>query len=769
MENKTSDYLSMGLRCFAVLSLRATLVSVGLYGGICLAQEDPFGASPKPAGGTPAAAAGAKPAARPTVVEREPLVIELLRASNPTSPEQLLSAAQTAFQFGRLDEAKTLLAKLLAEKPADEALAPLTARYANFLLQIGALKDLQPEGKEVADIVLSAAQRVAQDQTRIESAITQLNNPDQAARRVAIEQLSRSGAAAVNPILLTLADASRAAEHAAVRAALVQIGQPVEAPLIAALDTKNELLKNQVIAVLGRLGSRRADLFLIRLALDAQSPAETRQLAAAVLHRIHGAIPNLYEGEKYLNDQILRLLKGEIPFDSDQNDRVNLWTWDESTQQVTPGQLPRPDAGLLLAARAASYLYVLKSGEPAAQRLMLVTNLELAKTLGGFNRPISTKAGSAGAVALAAGPEMLNGVVSEALRMGKTGAAAAAAELLGQLGDISALKTSGPETPLAEALGSSDRRVRLAAALAAARISKGEPFSGAGRMVETLGWFISTGGINSVLIGHPRGEEAQSLVGFVNSLGFEGQGAYSGRVLAERAFTSSDFAFVLIADAIDGPPVEELVQWLRRDYRTARLPIGVMARGERLLKLEDAFSGDRYTTVFPRIYSVEVCGIEINKLLAIAGRDFVDRDERIAQANAALAALKMLAEQPAVFAQYDLLSQQNIVIAALANPALTTAAAALLTYYPTPAAQTALVDFASQSNRPLADRQAAASAFAESVRARGVLLTQAQIAQQFARYNASQSADKGTQELLGSILDAIEAPALARGELKKLP
>src|SRR5690348_3466466 len=112
MENKTSDYLSTGLRRFVVRSLLATLVSVGLFGGICLAQEDPFGASPKPAGGTPAAAVGPKPAAKPTVVEREPLVIELLRASNPTSPDQLLSAAQTAFQFGRLDEAKSLLAKL---------------------------------------------------------------------------------------------------------------------------------------------------------------------------------------------------------------------------------------------------------------------------------------------------------------------------------------------------------------------------------------------------------------------------------------------------------------------------------------------------------------------------------------------------------------------------------------------------------------------------------------------------------------------------------
>ena len=44
-------------------------------------------------------------------------------------------------------------------------------------------------------------------------------------------------------------------------------------------------------------------------------------------------------------------------------------------------------------------------------------------------------------------------------------------------------------------------------------------------------------------------------------------------------------------------------------------------------------------------------------------------------------------------------------------------------------------------------------------------LTQEQIARQYARYNSSQALDKPTQELLASILDTIEAPAIARGDL----
>jgi hypothetical protein len=86
----------------------------------------------------------------------------------------------------------------------------------------------------------------------------------------------------------------------------------------------------------------------------------------------------------------------------------------------------------------------------------------------------------------------------------------------------------------------------------------------------------------------------------------------------------------------------------------------------------------------------------------------------------------------------------------------------------TPRAQSALVDFASQHSRPLADRQASAAGFQAAVKARGLLLTKVQIAEQYARYNASERLDQETQAVLGSVLDAIEAPAVARGEFRRM-
>src|SRR5262249_12386510 len=140
---------------------------------LCAAQEDPFGAAPKPA------ADGAK--AKPPVVKEEakpePLAIQLLRASKPTTARELIAAAQSALQFVRPDQAKRYLAQLLSDKPSDDALAALAASYADLLLQLTQSKDLQPEGKQVAEQFYSASARVLQSSERIEQAIRQLSDP----------------------------------------------------------------------------------------------------------------------------------------------------------------------------------------------------------------------------------------------------------------------------------------------------------------------------------------------------------------------------------------------------------------------------------------------------------------------------------------------------------------------------------------------------------------------------------------------------------------
>src|SRR5437764_13431692 len=104
-----------------------------------------------------------------------------------------------------------------------------------------------------------------------------------------------------------------------------------------------------------------------------------------------------------------------------------MWQCDHVQQEAKPALLPRRDAGLLLAACLANDLYTLKPNDNAALRLMLLTNLEWAKIVAGLHRPLPLGARTAGASAIAAGPQVVSHVLADALHQARVAASIAAA------------------------------------------------------------------------------------------------------------------------------------------------------------------------------------------------------------------------------------------------------------------------------------------------------------------------------------------------------
>ncbi len=732
------------------------------------AADDPFGA------GAAAPGAPAKPAAAPASTEKLPLVIQQLRDSNPTTPEAILKAAYAVLLYGDAAEAKAYITKFFAAKFPENELAEVPNRVGTgLILRLTRDENLQPEGAHLNELIFAAAAKRAQDPAYLDEQIKKLSAPELALRQSALSRLDASGPHIVTPILRVLADKSREAEHRYLRAALARLSVSTEGPLLGALDVPNDQLKAQIIAVLGRMGSERAVMHLVRLAVDPTVPAEVREVAAASLAKIVGKVPMNDEAKQYLHQEIERLLAGRLPYKLDADDQAEMWDWDDTNRQMTSRKLPQGDAALFLATRLTADLVALEAVSKNtttsdAQKLQLLTSLELTKVLGGLENPLNMAAVTA--LLKDVPSSTINSVLADALKLNRVPAIIAAIEVLASRGDAGALSSAGPaESPLAKALTHTDRRVRLAAALAIVELNPRASFAGASRVLDPLAQTIRTAGVGRVLIAHPRGEEAQTLVGFMNTLGYDGEAAYTGRRLAELAITASDIEFILISDAIDGPPVKDLVQWLRKDYRTAGIPIGVMAKSDDLYSLRYMFAGDSLTAVFARIFSAEVAQADVDILRKLAGRNYVAREERVQQAQAALAAIAKLASAKDGIAHWNLLRYEPAIIAAMDNPALTAAAAGVLATLATPKSQTALVDFASQTSRPIADRQSAAAAFAAAVKNRGLFLTQAQIATQFERYNASERLDAETQKVLGSILDAIESPTASPEKTASAP
>jgi hypothetical protein len=258
------------------------------------------------------------------------------------------------------------------------------------------------------------------------------------------------------------------------------------------------------------------------------------------------------------------------------------------------------------------------------------------------------------------------------------------------------------------------------------------------------------------------------LVGLLNEIGYDADSAGSGKEIFRLAVKNPDYEFLLVSDALESPRASETIQMFRKDPFTARLPIGLMARQENLRHAEAMAELDPLLVAFPRPHDVRSMSFQVGRIGNLAGSTLVGYDARLDQAGRALQHLARLAETQEEHTMYDLFRVQPAVQSALSTPQLSVSAARVLGLLGSPEAQRALVNLASQHARPLAERQAAAAAFAQAVQRRGLLLTHDEILLQFDRYNRSAALDAGTQQVLGVVLDAIEKPSRQRLEKEGL-
>ncbi|WP_425617809.1 hypothetical protein NA78x_001498 [Anatilimnocola sp. NA78] len=739
---------------------------------------DPFGDG----AADPGVPAGKKQADDEPVIPRvEPEVILQLRDSNPKTAEALLQAAGAVHNFGRSDEAKRYLTKFLEAKFPEPDLAPLPSKLGtDFFLTLTTSEKLQPEGQQVSAQVLAAARKLAEDPARLTALVKTLSDPNYEAASSALVLLDQAGPAAVGPLLQAIADPNRSAEHSRLYNALVDLATTTEAPLIGVLAGAPEAMQLIAANALGQIGSRDAVRHLVAPAWAESASPGMQTVARRALEKIMGGVPGRQASEDYLLRQLKQVAEGQHPFKPNPDNKTIVWQWDNAKQSPVSSLLALEDAIRQLNARMTTDLTKLDPKSSAYQRLRLLHYLEFSKAIGGVERPLKLNS-PAFALAKEAGAETTAAVLTQAIVEKRHAAAIAAIEVLAEIGTPELLSGEGTSLDaLATALTHADRRVRLAAALAIVKLNPRVSFPGASHLTEVLGEAVRTAGIDRVLVCDARIEYAQTIVGYLADNGYAGEVALSSREAFRMATTSPDFDFILVSDAFD-LPVTEMVQLLRRDRRTALIPVGVMIASDKVEGLPKILGDSTYrdptgrirnynvdsisvllahdprTIVVPQPYSSEAVAFIAGQVRKRGGRELVSREERNANARAALAALQKLASDNASLNRFGVLRTESSLIIALANPSLTAPAAEVLATLATPKAQTALIEIASQPARPVADRQVAATAFAAAVKKRGILLTTQQILAQYAKYNSSETLDEPTQAILGGLLDTIES------------
>lgn len=723
-------------------------------------------------------AEAATPAAAPAATEPTSTIpaVQAILETKPTTTPELFRAVEIVTNLGDLPVAKHLLGKLLAANPGEAELADLWERLGTArFVRLKAFAELNPEATELAIKVQAAAEHRATDPARLAKLLEQLQSPEPDDQRAAVELLRTGRGAAANALLKVLADPNQEAQHVGARRALVALGDDAFGPMVAALDAPDAAFVAQVVETLAALPRDDVSWYLLAPALAADSPASVSAPALAAVAKRLGHAPSVTEGAAILFNRAQAYYDRRVLLGQSERTPVEVWTWDASAGQAVRNAFSARDAGLHFATRLARDARRLAPQEQSIQMLYLGALLEAEQARLGAEKPLPDDPGSALAELKQADVATVNALLAESLRNGHAAAAMNAVRVLGDLGDAAVLQgANGRPSPLVEALQSDDRRVRFMALRSILKLDPQETFAGSSSVTKTLKSFLLTAGEPRAIVAGPSLREDQRLAGLLLESGYAAESVdVIGNV--QRALNADSDAELLLLDVRYAALTSgELLAKLRRDARTAKLPIGIVYSpydrahptpldnaGGVVVTPDDQQLAEalarRFARVRPILRPQQASDLmtQLGWLLESQSASAVPKEERLTQAKFALTWVRRLAEQGNRV--YELVQLEPAVRALLPFEPYTADAAATLVALGTASGQRDLVELASSEVLPMPQRELSAQAFADSVERHGILLTTKEIELQYDRYNASATADEATQKLLGGILDAMES------------
>jgi hypothetical protein len=576
-------------------------------------------------------------------------------------------------------------------------------------------------------------------------------------------QLLRAHSAAVSPLVQQYSLPGNAAGATQrIDEIIIALGDDAVGPFLGYLEGDDEQSRLTAMHLLALLRAPEAVEYLVGPAVAAAEPEPIRAAAAAALKRISGKATTAAEAATIL-ERRTRAKLAEALRGVGQPDRiVRLWRWDEVHKDSIPVSYRADDAALATAARLAVSLYRIDSSRADYQRLYAIALLADAQVRAGLDQPLSTEKDTVFSDVSALGASAIDDALAEALRINQRYAAMAACQILGEIGSERLLAGSGETaSPLARAAAHDDRRIRFRAVQAILNFRPTQSFVGSSHVTEALGYFAAASNARRMLITHPRTQLGQQIAGMLREQGFEADVATTGREAFRLATTTPDYEFALVHMAIGSPRIEELLAQFRRDWRTARLPVGIVAVADNLAPAERLAGYAQPASALVHPAGLAPMQRESATLLMKWGRDLVPVEVRQYQAEVMLDNIVTLASSSQKI--FDLRQLIPAVEQSLRNPRLAVRAALVLGHLGSPNGQRALVALAARSTQPIAVREAALTAFQGSVLRHGLLLTSDEVQAQYNRYNINGGRDAELHQLLAAILDTIEGSSTHAG------
>jgi len=726
-------------------SCRVTLVAVALW-SCCVAS------------------APAQEAAAPATSD-DPAVLALL-ATRPSTPDDLMNVVGLLLDLDEPRIAQPLLVQLMQAADDDAQRNVIGRKYGTkALFRLASTPELQPQGKEFADAVLASMRSTARDPARIAALIGRLQDPSLDVRAQAISGLRDGGDTATQIVVEALLSSQNAGERRMLEIALAGMGDSAYGPVGAMLTSGDAAAMASAVAVLQLVEDPAVLNDLLIAAYAPNSPAELRTAAATALaKRLNKTLQPMEAAGR-----LLVAAEGLYKKQSDDAAEPHaVWSWDSAAMRPTVAMLPRRIDELNRAARYADVAAEISGGDRTAWRLSRQAALDALL----MQQPDAQAARSAAATfrekeALTRGD--LEAMIDQAAAADRTRTAALLVEMLGTAGTRDELLTAvgGRPTALVRAAVHADPTIRFAAVASIMQLQPTAPFAGSSGVADSLAWFATAEGADRALVVDARNLRGRDLAAMLSEQNLRAEAVDDVRTALPRITSDGDAQLIFIDRVLLEPSMGNLLARLRADFRTARTPVVVLCEPETLNRTRTRLYDDPFTLAlfYPATAEHLTTQLRLNELPGAAFQ--VPGNERLQRAHFALAAMQRLLEtKNAVF---SLRAYEDNLVRAAASGALAKPAVGVLGAFGSATAQRTLVDTAAATARPLDLRQAAATAFCESVIRYGTLLTTDEIARQYDRYNASESLDAETQGLLAAILDAVEAraakiPASAAGQ-----
>jgi len=686
---------------------------------------------------------------------RGPAVASLLDMPRET-PAQHLSAVFTLLDLGETDVAQLLWKSFSADDLEEGSRAALVgqfgpARFLNLARRESA--DGLTGARKFSESCLNASAQLSSDPKRLAQLIHDLGAESAETQRAARSDLAVTGDAGAIACLEALAQTARRQTDGTTEETdeklrtqllltLAEMRPGVEPMLVAAIVDGRGQFRRDVVELAGYLHLQDAVAWLATIAAGGESEPSVVSAAYAALSKMGLSSPNGAAARAVVLSEIGRLEANRYRTAAD----APWWSFDAQQNRLAAREVSADEQRLLKIARLARTLGQLPDATDADRRLMLIYAYQVSQLL---EQPLPSNMQQ---WADTLGTAELSQMLRDALAGNQITAAVACCKLLGSRRDPAALQSIGPRrSPLAAAVGHADRELRYAALETVMNIGPTRSFAGASGVTAALWYFAASSGTPQAIAASSVVTRASDWAGQLRGFGYDATPVTTGRDALRVALGSPRLELMLVDSDIGRPLVREVIYGLRSNAQTARVPIAVLSSSHNLRRAQRISAQDRWLLATPRPHD-EPAMKEV--LLRVTESSRPDAKQRTQQAAAALGWIAKLLETGHPYD--ELLREAKLVSTTLHNAELAKPSLRLLAVLGTADSQQLLLEYVSNNSLPIETRREASDALAKSVERFGKLLTTTEITRQYVRYNASETADADTQQVLGQVLDILE-------------